>query len=94
MEYQFLGAFQDQDQPPSSAGQPSGSRTPDNPVGNRQQSSAGNGPAPEPSSAPATALTASKKPGQHAIRHDVPATIMLANPALTRIKTSIAALPK
>lgn len=32
-----------------------------------------------------------KKPGQHGIRHDAPATIKLANPALTRDNTRIAA---
>jgi hypothetical protein len=35
-----------------------------------------------------------RKPGQHGTRHDAPATIKLVNPALTREKTSIAALPK
>jgi hypothetical protein len=32
-----------------------------------------------------------KKPGQHGIRHDAPATIKLVNPALTRVNTDIAA---
>jgi hypothetical protein len=35
-----------------------------------------------------------KKPGQHGTRHDAPATITLANPVLTRIKSNIAALPR
>ena len=35
-----------------------------------------------------------KKPGQHGTRHDAPATVKLVNPALTREKTGIAALPK
>jgi len=35
-----------------------------------------------------------KKPGQHGTRHAAPATIKLVNPALTRAKTSTAALAK
>ena len=35
-----------------------------------------------------------KKPGQHGIRHDAPATIKLVNPVLTRDNTRIAALLK
>lgn len=33
-----------------------------------------------------------KKPGQHGVRHDAPATIKFVNPALTRQKISTAAL--
>ena len=32
-----------------------------------------------------------KKPGQHATRHDAPATIRLLNPVLTRENTGVAA---
>ena len=32
-----------------------------------------------------------KKPGQHGIRHDTPATIKLVNPVLTREKIRVAA---
>lgn len=35
-----------------------------------------------------------KKPGQHGIRHDTPATIKFVNPVLNRENTRIAALPK
>jgi len=35
-----------------------------------------------------------KKPGQHGIRHDAPATIKLVNPVLTSDNTRIAALQR